>query len=235
MLGKMMHFVEPTNWNKIEKCGHDVPGGACMSEVIAPDKASQVWEVGKILMSVCLGYLLSIVNTIITDKKSIKNIKTILFKELSENYKRINPILPKGNEFHPGLIDLPVQFSQTLTFDVYEKYLNRLADLKKAELEKIYDAYYHLMEFSKAAKQFLPSQTQNTKKVPSEVEQLKIRALIQYAMLAREKTETALKLFCGGDVFVRDEVPNRGAEYERVFDMVQHAVKGPGKPHKIAS
>lgn len=206
-----------------------------MSEAIAPDKTFQVWEVGKILISVCLGYLLSIINRIGVDRRNIKNVKTILFKELSENYKRINPALPKGNEFHPALIDLPVQFSQTLTFDVYEKYLNRLAELKKDELEKIYDAYHHLAEFSKAAKQFLPSQTQNTKKDPSEVEQLKIRALIQYAMLAREKTETALKLFSGGDVFVRDEVPNRGAEYERVFDLVQHAVKGLGPPHKVTS
>jgi hypothetical protein len=199
-----------------------------MSEALTPDKINQVWEVGKILVSVCLGYLLSIVNRISADRKSIVNVKTIIFKELSENYKRINLILPKDNNFHPGLIDLPVQYSQTLTFDVYDKYLSRFAELKSEMLGKIYDAYYHLAEFSKGAKKFLPSQIPNAGKEPTEVEQLKIRVFIQNALITREKTEAALKLFHGGDALLKNELSNRGTEYERLFSIVQHAEKGLG-------
>ncbi|OGW41562.1 MAG: hypothetical protein A2X57_08880 [Nitrospirae bacterium GWD2_57_8] len=194
-----------------------------MSEAVTPDKANQVWEVGKILISVCLGYFLSIVSRISADRKSISNVKAIIFKELSENYKRINPVLPKDNNFHPGLIDLPVQFSQTLIFDVYEKYLGRLAELKKEMLAKIYDACYHLAEFSKGAKNFLPSQIQNAGQEPTEVERLKIRIFIQNAVIAREKTEAAIKLFRGGDALLRNELSNRGAEYERVFGLANQA------------
>jgi len=201
-----------------------------MGEPLTPDKANQTWELVKILISVCSGYLLSVVNRVWLDRRNIDNIKTIIFKELSENYKRINPVLPKGNEFHPALIDLPVQFSQTLSFNVYEKYLSRLAEFKKDELNKIYDAYYHLAEYAKAAKQFITTPTSAVEKMPPEVEQLKIRALIQYAIFARDKTEIALKIFSGGEAVINNEIANRGAEYERVFAVAQNAAIGMVKP-----
>lgn len=197
-----------------------------MSESLTPDKANQVWELVKILISVCSGYLLSVVNRIWIDKRNIANIKTIIFKEMSENYKRINPVLPRDKTFHPALIDLPVQFSQALSFDVYEKYLNRLAEFEKEELVKIYDAYYHLTEFAKAARQF-PSMTNSTaKKDPPEVELLRIRAFIQHAIYALDKTETALNIFKDGAIVISEEKPRRGAEYERVYNLAQNAVGG---------
>ncbi len=201
-----------------------------MSETISVDKAGQLFELTKILLAVIVGFFSSVFLKIYDSRKSIRNVKTILFKELLVNYDNVNKVLPKDNNFHPALFDLPVQVCRALQLAVYENYIGRLAELNRHELEKIFDAYHLLAEVRKEA-EALDVSSKSQEKEPQEVFQLRTNIFLQNVSAAHKKIETALGLFKGGNRILKEAMQSRGGEYDKLFAIVSRAA---GKSnHKV--
>lgn len=195
-----------------------------MSDATAAGWTNQLIELTKILLSVLVGFISGVFLKKYDSRRNIRNMKMILFKELSINYGNLNKVLPKDGKFHLAFYDLPLQVCCSLQHAVYDSYLGLLAELHKLELEKIFDAYHWLLELRKEATALNMSSTASQKE-SQEVIQLRINIFLQSAEVARQKMEGALSVFKDGNNFLKDAIQHRGVEYEKVFVNVSRAVK----------
>lgn len=180
---------------------------------------NQLAELMKILLSVIVGFFSSIFLKKYDLNKSKKNMKTILFKELSVNYDNLNKILPKDDKFHPALYDMPVQVCRSLQHAVYDSYLGRLSELHPHELEKIFDAYHRLVELQTEAVTINAADL-SSRKEPQNVFQLRINVFLQNVSAAHKKIEEALGLFEDGRHLIAVSHENRGIEYQKIYELI---------------
>ena len=87
-----------------------------------------------------LGLLSSIWIQQRAEKSNTKNLKSILFKEMKENYKYLNGAIPRedGDDPEP---DAGSYIASYLSTSVYDAYLNRLGSLKAEIVDEVFDAY----------------------------------------------------------------------------------------------
>jgi len=71
--------------------------------------------------------------------KKPSNIRSILFKEVSENYKELIRFIPKGTD-QPEIGSL-LSALTNLSSSIYDNYLDRLCELEEEEVDSIYEAY----------------------------------------------------------------------------------------------
>jgi hypothetical protein len=176
-----------------------------------------------------LGYVLSSFDKFRESKRKLRNMKSILFKEIKENYKLLNHVVPKKEQTGTPIPDLTALLCQELSFSIYEQYLGRLDDLTSKELDMIYDAYFQAKQAAKAGESYL-SGTKELKalgQLISEQQKDSITAratqVVMYAETAFEKMEAALGLFKGGKEVIEDLDKVRGgalATYQQVSEML---------------
>ena len=171
------------------------------------------------------GYLLSVFEKFRETRKNVRNMKTILFKELSDNYKKMNPFVPSDMIFHHNLVQIPMLSGIGISTVVYDAYLNRLAELESADLQNIFDAYWYLQIYKNACKQFLEMQPAELDVQKSIEAKIKVDNFLQCMINTHSNTEKALRVFQGGQKFLLDEAINRGVEYNRVFKIAAAAAE----------
>ena len=119
--------------------------------------ASQIWNIiGKLLpvATFFLGYLLKRWEETHKRKRELGNIRAVLCKELSQNYWEINRLTPIQGGRRPNPYVLAHVLS-SLSFSVYDKYLDRISELKRIEIDRLYDAYLRIKEAAKESSEFL--------------------------------------------------------------------------------
>jgi hypothetical protein len=156
--------------------------------------------------------------------------KTILFKELSDNYRKLNPFVPSDMNFHPSLVQIPALSGTGISTMVYDAYLSRLAELESTDLQNIFDAYWYLQIYKNACKQFLDMRPEELDVQKSIEAKMKVGNFLQCMVNTHSNTEKALRGFQGGQKFLIEEAQNRGSEYNRVFKMAASAGKQCKKP-----
>ena len=187
-------------------------------------KSSFIYQIVSILVAICIfiaGYLLSEYGQARERKRTIQNIKSILFKEMAHNYKQLNLIIPKEAEFNLGMIELPITVAETFSFEIYEKYLDRLGELKSEEVDKIFNAYLQLKGFSDNAKEYMALNENE----PKAVHDLRRHVLLVNMNSSYKQLEVALRVFEEGEPFIKGEISNRGKEYYRLLNLAKKAVK----------
>ena len=85
------------------------------------------------------GYLLSNLDRFRESRRKLRNLRMILFKEMSENYKILNKLVPLDENALPDPALVAV-FAQRFSFSVYDRYLDRLDQLRTDDLSKVYEA-----------------------------------------------------------------------------------------------
>jgi len=137
--------------------------------------------------------------------------KTILFKEMSENYKLLNKVVPRDeNDFSdPYLV---AEFVQRSSFAVYDKYLDQLALLRTTELSKIYEACAMLKGLQGDVGAFLTASREDNSS-PQAKENLRARAtsLMVVAPKCHELMNAALGVFTESQPFLRAQEADRGS------------------------
>lgn len=176
------------------------------------------------------GYLLSVFEKFRERRRNVRNMKTILFKELSDNYKKLNPFVPSDMNFEPKLVQLPALHGAVISTTVYDAYLSHLAELESADLQNIFDAYWYLQIYKNACKQFLEMKPEELDVQKSIEAKMKVSNFLQCMVNTHSNTEKALGVFQGGQKFIMEETQNRGCEYNRVFKMVASAAGQCKKP-----
>lgn len=171
------------------------------------------------------GYLLSVFEKFRENRRNVRNMKTILFKELSDNYKKLNPFVPSDMTFHPSLVQIPMLSGLGISTSVYDAYLNRLAELESTDLQNIFDAYWYLQIYRNACKEFLEMKPEELDVQKSIEAKLKVNNFLQCMINTHSNTEKALRAFQGGQKLLLEEAINRGAEYNRVFNIAASAAK----------
>jgi hypothetical protein len=162
------------------------------------------------LFTFIAGYLLSNIDKYIDNKKRKNNVRAILFKEMSENYKLINKFISnkKNNRIPPNLIAL---VTIKLSFTIYEKYLDRLDILKTNELNSIYDSYYSMKIAYDASSEFLTKvDNENTNR---SLYVAKATEVLVYVDAFYEKLELALMLFKNGEKFIKLNSSEKGSAF----------------------
>ncbi|MHB8846583.1 MAG: hypothetical protein ACYC7L_17760 [Nitrospirota bacterium] len=171
------------------------------------------------------GYLLSVFEKFRENRRNVRNMKTILFKELSDNYKKLNPFVPSDMKFHPNLVQIPMLSGLGISTSVYDAYLNRLAELKSVDLEAIFDAYWYLQIYKNACRQFLEMKPEELDVQKSIEAKMKVDNFLRCMITTHSSTEKALRVFQSGHKFLLSEAENRGVEYNRVFKIAEAAAE----------
>lgn len=112
---------------------------------------NSIWGIVKILIPVIIGFILAFSSTLWRDRlknrKHLKNIRKVLFLELKHDYRLIITHMPQEEDISKAnVMPLLVGVVSELPSSVYEAYLDRLAELPKEEMDKIYIAYTHIKE-----------------------------------------------------------------------------------------
>jgi hypothetical protein len=154
------------------------------------------------------GYLLSIFDRLRESRRKLRNMKMIVCKEMSENYKLLNQVVPsnKDDSAHPDPI---AQMAQRFSFAVYERYLDRLDQLPTEDLGKIYDAGAALKDLQSKADAFLAA-SPVAAMTPGARDGL-AGLLIGEAPKCLELLAQALGTFPEGTSFLRTQAGDRGS------------------------
>lgn len=94
------------------------------------------------LITFIAGYFLSRLHDFIARWKQIRNIRSMLFKEIGENYHQLNFSLTKNiKEIDNKTVAVLADMADALSVIVYENYISKIDILGKDQLGKIYDCY----------------------------------------------------------------------------------------------
>ncbi len=67
---------------------------------------SRIVDVAIPIVTFIAGYSLSVFDKFRENRRNVKNMETILFTELGNNYKLLNPFVPSNRSFHPNLVQI---------------------------------------------------------------------------------------------------------------------------------
>jgi hypothetical protein len=101
-----------------------------------------------------LGYAASQFDKKREARQKLRNMRSILFKEMLENYRLLNKVIPSQPEV-TGNPALTAQILPSLSAFVYREYLGRLDNLKPEELDKVYDVYSSLEQGIKNTNEYI--------------------------------------------------------------------------------
>ena len=121
-------------------------------------EANTLLEMTKLILPVVtflLGFGLSQLDKFRESKRRLRNLKSILFKELRENYKSLSQVQREKSGAAPPPPHLTGLMMERLSTTVYENYLDRIDSLKPTELDKVFDAYAMMQNTIASAKEFL--------------------------------------------------------------------------------
>ncbi len=181
-----------------------------VSQQVQPSQWQQISQLIPIL-TLLLGYLLGKFDRYFERKRKIRNMKTILFKEIAENFNLLNKIIPEdANTSLPPII-LALQCRQ-LSLSVYETYLDRIDSLKENELNRLCEAYFAVKRTLTDSEEYI--QAHKTRKPNTLVEgsyASKSLAVISSSRRALEKIQSSLQTTNEGSRFVADSLFDRGS------------------------
>jgi hypothetical protein len=173
------------------------------------------------------GYLLSNIDKFRESRRKLRNMKRILFKEMSEIYKQLNPVVGTNKEIFPDPV-LICLASQKFSFAIYDKYLDKIDALRTKQLEKLYDAYVALKGLQ------ADCNTYWTTNVMSRIEQDSERrdyvaaqatVIVVSSERCHELLGDALSEFAGGPEFVAAQKAERGRAIQthmEISDMLSN-------------
>jgi hypothetical protein len=137
-----------------------------VKEVVMATETNTTVEVVKAVVPVgtfILGYAASQFDRRREAKQNLRNMRSILFREMLENYRMLNAVVP-GKQGMQGDPFLYAQLLQGLSTSVYQEYLGRLDNLKPEEIDRVYAAYSTLEQVVRVGGDFLatPRDQRNT-------------------------------------------------------------------------
>jgi hypothetical protein len=187
-----------------------------------PEKTplAQTMSIVTPIITFIAGFLLSLSEKFWERKRNINKIKSILFKELSENFKKINPHIPPDKSYPPNIIQVPALSGMSISTAVYDAYLNRLAELDVDALHNIFDAYQWLKIYQKACIDVFNMKPEELDVLKSIESRIKLMTYLQCMLTTHSNTEKALSEFTAGKKFLNGEAKNKGADYNKIMDSI---------------
>jgi len=157
------------------------------------------------------GYLLSSFDRIRESRRKLRNLKVILFKEMSQNFKLLNVVAPNDSKELPDPY-LVAMMAQRFSFLVYDRYLDRLDSLRADELNRIYDACVSLKGFQNDGAAFLSAAHASSPGEPlGDTAAAQATLLVSQLQKSYELMQAALKVFAGGRTLLEGLEAERGA------------------------
>ena len=193
------------------------------------DSAKNIWDIISKLIPVAtfmFGALLVLWREWVKNKRNLENIRDIIYKEMKHNYLLIVGRLPREKNLPEGQGSVQVSHVAILAggvsdlpSSVYEKYLGRLAELPREEMDKIYNAYTHIKECGDMGR--LTTRLMN-EGVP--IEEC-ARMLIKECETALEVISKALLLFDDGEEMLDALKKKRGGKLDELDEYVERDKK----------
>ena len=157
------------------------------------------------------GYLLSNLDRFRESRRKLRNLKMILFKKMSENYKTLNKLVPLDENALPDPTLVAV-FAQRFSFAVYDRYLDRLDQLRTDDLSTVYEACVMLKGLQLDGTAFLAaSRAADTN--PKARTNLAAQATLVISVVGKchELMKEALRVFAEGPSLLSAQEADRGS------------------------
>ena len=178
------------------------------------------WRVAIPIITFILGSMVTLIVTFVTfifaflkdyldRRREIKNIKSILYKELKENYKYLNWAIP--NEEADPNPEIGSFFLNYLSTSVFDSYLNRLGSLDSELLDELIDTNQSIKAMLDVA-EFLRQYTTGGISAKYKIKLFKDQ-LNSSMFMAYEQARCALNQFEGGREYIEKVEPMRGSLY----------------------
>ena len=169
-----------------------------------------------------MGSLLTLWREWLKSKRNLGNIKDILSKEMKHNYLLIISHMPHKKNLSEAQVSIPKIYADLLAgvanelpSSVYEKYLDRLAELSTEEMDKIYNAYTHIKQCVDMGRQTIQRRQDDSATVED------IMGLIKYCEAALESISIALLLFEDGEESLDILQKERGKQLEAADEYIE--------------
>jgi hypothetical protein len=178
------------------------------------------------LLTFVAGYFLSTWDRTRESRRQVKNMRTILFKELEDNYGRIDSLWPPSNDLSEiagnwRRIDILARRSQEFSTAVYSEYLGRMDALKAEELDRVFDAY-HLMQQARDAGANLLTVVSGPPESRNQERDASLASAFLFTIdAALDKMSAALDVFSDYQKEAKELKSRRGSEVQRYDEMVE--------------
>jgi len=172
------------------------------------------------------GYLLSNLDRFRESRRKIRNMKMILFKELSESYKLLNKIMPTGEyKPHPDQI---AGIAQRFSFAVFDRYLDRIDQLRSKELSAIYEASVMLRNLKIDGNAFLTA----SHGADASRDNLQAYATLLFTKFPQchELLAAALRVLPEGAFFLQGQEADRGRALTLTEELLRQANRATANP-----
>jgi hypothetical protein len=175
------------------------------------------------LLTFAAGYFLSTWDRTRESRRQVDNMRTILFKELEDNYGRVDSLWPPSNDLAEAAprTDILARKSLEFSFSVYDQYLGQMSSLKADELDKVFDAYHMMRQANVAGAAFVAAVTE-----PREDRNRAREASLASGFLftidaALSKMSDALDAFPAYQKEAKELKSRRGSEIQRYNELSQ--------------
>ncbi len=160
------------------------------------------------------GYFLSNLDRHRDLRRKLRNLKMILFMEMSANYEFLNSVLPLNVEEKP-IAELVESVAWRLSSDVYDRYLDRLDQLQIQDLSKIYQGCAMLKRLQADVKKFRALKDR-INAGPEITIELNMQAMVlsDDVQICHEPLAKALGVFQNGPSFLQGQKAKQGKLYE---------------------
>jgi hypothetical protein len=194
------------------------------------NEGTSLWDIFKdaLLPSLTFaaGYLLSTWDKTRESRRQVHNMRTILFKELEDNYSRVDSLWPPSNDLgevakDAARIDILARRSLEFSFSVYDQYLGQMSSLKADELDKVFDAYHMMRQANAAGAAFVATVSGPRESRNREKEASLASAFLFTIDAALSKMSDALDVFPSHQREAKELKSRRGSEIQRFNEMSQ--------------
>lgn len=150
-------------------------------------------------------------------RRKVRNVRTMLRQELVEDYRLLNPIVPRAGQGvgNPHIVALMAGSTST---SIYDAYLSKLDDLSAKDLDAVYNAYLSIKTVRKSGDEFLKALEDKTQ------ERGKFAALATSLVVAAEsalgKTKDALARLAADACILSVHECDRGTAFDR-FSQIE--------------
>jgi hypothetical protein len=202
--------------NQTEEKNEQIPETSARSPT-TPQLATQILPAAAAIVGVFIGYFLTSFSRWRENRKKLNNMRSILVKEMGENYSTLVSAIP--NDKYPAplseRVGMPAIALRTLSSDVYDTHLESLRDLTQDEAEKIYDAYVWI---KKSAPQVITQYDQAfSNQTPNEATQRMLdKALSTVLEGTLQSLSKAILLFKDGREILKQADDKKGSSYRPV-------------------
>lgn len=174
-----------------------------MPQQIQPSQWQQTINTVLPLLTLVLGWILANLTRYLGQRKKIKNMNAILFKETCNNFNILNKVTSEDENVSLPPIILAHE-CRKLSLSIYESYLDRIDALNANDVDNLCEAYFTIKQLLTYSEECIEDYECKDSNDPN-------FSVVSCSWIAFEKVQSYLQTTSKGKRFIDDSINDRGA------------------------